>query len=101
MKRVLLLGAAGITTTLLTEKLGELMREVNEDYQVIACSVAEVATKGVQAEIILLSPQVRFNYAKIQQMFPEKVVLKIGVENFMSLNAEKVVEDLKNNLNNN
>ena len=61
MKRILLLCAAGITTS-------------------------------------LLSPQVRFNYAKIQQMFPDKLVLKIGAEDYKNLNAEKIIKDLKNNL---
>ena len=68
MKRILLLCAAGITTSLLTKKLDDLIREVNEEYQVIACPVAEVATQGIQ-QILLLSPQVRFNYAKIQRCF--------------------------------
>ena len=49
MKRILLLCAAGITTSLLTKKLDDLIREVNEEYQVIACPVAEVATQGIQA----------------------------------------------------
>ena len=98
MKRILLLCAAGITTSLLTKKLDDLIREVNEEYQVIACPVAEVATQGIQAEILLLSPQVRFNYAKIQQLFPDKLVLKIGAEDYKNLNAEKIIKDLKNNL---
>ena len=98
MKRILLLCAAGITTSLLTKKLDDLIREVNEEYQVIACPVAEVATQGIQAEILLLSPQVRFNYAKIQQMSPDKLVLKIGAEDYKNLNAEKIIKDLKNNL---
>lgn len=98
MKRVLLLCAAGITTSLLTKKLDDLIKVINKEYQVVAYPIAEVATQGIQAEVLLLSPQVRFNYAKIKHMFPDKLVLKIDAEDYKNLNAEKIINDLKSNL---
>lgn len=98
MKRILLLCAAGITTSLLTKKLDELVKEKNDQYEVVACPIAEVATLGQSAQMMLLSPQVRFNYGKIQQMFPNKLVIKIESDEYTSLEASKILRKIENNL---
>ena len=67
MKRILLLCAAGITTSLLTKKLDDLIRRSQpEEYQDYCLSC--YGSKGLKVfkqKFYLLKPsQVRFNYAK-------------------------------------
>lgn len=94
MKQVLLLCAAGLTTSMLKRRLEKLIEEKKIDIKMNTAPIAEVAYLGEQADILVLSPQVRFNHVKIQQMFPNKTIIQISEENYKSLNANEIIQQI-------
>lgn len=60
-------------------------------YEVSISAIAEAYREGNGKDVILLSPQVRFNINKIKQMFPDKIVMAIAKEDFASDHVEKVL----------
>lgn len=99
MKNILLLCASGVTSSLLAQKLNEVVENDLNDYYLISCSVCDVAKYVNDTVIMLLTPQVRFNYDKIQQMYPDKYILKIDNNDYKQLNIDNIFEMIKNQIN--
>lgn len=99
MKNILLLCASGVTSSLLTQKLNEIVENNLKDFHLIPCPVCDVAKYANDTVIMLLTPQVRFNYDKIQQMYPDKHVLKIDNNDYKQLNIDNIFEMIKNQIN--
>lgn len=74
MKRIIILCATGISSCRFVETLQMYKKTQQLAWDVKAYSIAEANTAGQEADIIVLTPQVRFNLAKIQQMFPNKEI---------------------------
>ena len=69
MSNILLLCASGVTSSLLAQKLNRIVENDLNGYNLITCSICDVARYADDTSIMLLTPQVRFNYDKIQQMY--------------------------------
>lgn len=98
MKNIILLCASGITSSLLTEKLNDLFKNNLNGYCLIPCPVCDVAKYADGSSVILLTPQARFNYEKIQQMYPDKYVLVIDNNDYQQLNIHHIFEMIKEKL---
>lgn len=98
MKTLLLLCSSGASASVLTHKLELLVKSKLENYQLIPCPITEVANYSKEATMLILTPQVRFNYTKIQQMYPDKTVLKIDIDDFNQLNIEQIYNMIETNL---
>lgn len=95
MRKVLLVCAAGMSTSLLMNKMRDYAKSVNYDMEVEAQPVSTVDEKGQDADVILLGPQIRFNLNKVKGMFPDKPVEAIDIQAYGTMNGEKVVKHVK------
>lgn len=95
MRKVLLVCAAGMSTSLLMNKMKEYASSISYDMQVEAHPVSAVEEKGKEMDIILLGPQIRFNLNKVKGFFPEKPIEAIDIQAYGTMNGEKVVKHVK------
>ena len=70
MKKIILLCAAGMSTSMLVKKMQEAAASESFDCEIAAYPTAEAKDKASDADVILLGPQVRFAKAKVQSACP-------------------------------
>lgn len=73
-KVIRLFCSAGMSTSLLVNKMKEEAKKAGKDYDIEAYSTGDAPKEGPAADVILLGPQVRFALKKFQAMFPDKPV---------------------------
>lgn len=71
MKKIVLLCASGMSTSMLVRKMKEAACAA-EGYEcsIDAFSASEAATKAADADVVLLGPQIRFQKNKIAEQVP-------------------------------
>lgn len=95
MRKVLLICAAGMSTSLLMNKMREYAESIHYDVQVDAHPVGSVAETGQDADVILLGPQIRFNLGKVQGMYPDKPVEAMDIQAYGTMNGQKIINRVK------
>lgn len=95
MKKVVLLCVAGLSTSILVNKIREAAKNDGFDCQVDAYAVAEAQQQGEGADVILIGPQARFHEKNIVKLFPSTPVAVIDMKDYGTLNGQKVLEQAK------
>lgn len=67
MKKIVLLCASGMSTSMLVKKMQEAAKAENYDCEIAAYSAVE---KASDADVVLLGPQIRFSKDKIAKELP-------------------------------
>ncbi|NLC96984.1 MAG: PTS sugar transporter subunit IIB [Erysipelotrichaceae bacterium] len=91
MKKIVLLCNQGLSTSVLVKNMREVVERNNLDYLVNAYSVDSAPTTAVDADVILLGPQIRYKQKEIQDLFPEKPVGIIDMAVYGMFDGKKVV----------
>ena len=73
MKKITLFCSAGMSTSLLVNKMREEAQKKGADYDINAYSLNEL-DKGADSDCILLGPQVRFALDKVKKAYPDKPI---------------------------
>lgn len=92
MTKIILLCSAGMSTSLLVNKMREYAKTINKEIQIEAYPISEAADKAVDANVILLGPQVRFQQSDIKEMFPDKIISVIDMRDYGLMDGKKVLE---------
>ena len=66
MKKIVLLCAAGMSTSMLVKKMQEAAVEMNVEADIAAYSISQVKEVTKDAHLVLLGPQVRYQLSKIK-----------------------------------
>ncbi|CAH0346471.1 PTS sugar transporter subunit IIB [Bacillus sp. CECT 9360] len=91
---ILLVCSAGMSTSLLVQKMEKSASEKDIDVRIWAVSVDEARTNLEEADVLLLGPQVRYKLSQFKVLAEEKGI-PIDVINPLDygvLNGEKVLE---------
>lgn len=99
MRKIVLFCAAGMSTSLLVTKMKEAAANMDYEVEINAYPLSEASEKGVDADIILLGPQVRFDLKKVQALFPEKKVEAIEMRAYGMMDGKAVITRVKQALN--
>jgi PTS system cellobiose-specific IIB component len=94
MKKIVLLCAAGMSTSLLVSKMKQYAEKIGYEAEISAHPVAEASQRGAKADIIMLGPQVRYEQKKIESMVKCPVVA-IDMQDYGMMNGKNVVEMAK------
>lgn len=97
--KIVLICSAGMSTSLLVNKMQKAATEQGIEADIAAYPEAEVTKVGGDADIILLGPQVRFELKKIRGLFPDKPVEVIDMKDYGMMNGKKVLADTIKRLN--
>ena len=95
MRKIVLLCAAGMSTSMLVTKMKKAAEELGYECDINAYPVAEAKTRGEDADIVLLGPQVRFNLSKVQKECPNCVVEAIDMAADGTMDGAKVIKHVK------
>lgn len=94
MVNILLVCAAGMSTSLLVKKMKEYAATTGKDVNIWAVGEADIKANWEKADIILLGPQVKYQEPKIKAMVQDKVpVVVIDMMSYGTMNGKKVLED--------
>lgn len=95
MKKIYLFCAAGMSTSLLVTKMQQYADSIGYEAEITAFPVSEAKEKGVDADIILLGPQVKFETNRIKADLPNKIVEPIDMMAYGMMDGKKVIEQVK------
>lgn len=91
---ILLCCAAGMSTSLLVQKMEQAAKDKGIDAKIWAVSADEVKSHIDQAEVLLLGPQVRYKLAQLKKEGEERgiPVDVISTIDYGTLNGKNVLE---------
>ncbi|MGT2800303.1 PTS sugar transporter subunit IIB [Streptococcus marmotae] len=67
MKKIVLLCSAGLSTSMLVEKMKVAAKELDIECSIAAYPIAEAEKEGSTADVIFLGPQVRFQIDAVRE----------------------------------
>ena len=89
---ILLVCSAGMSTSLLVNKMKESAAARGLECKIDAHPVGQVMQVGPDADVILLGPQVRFELNNTRNKFPNKPVDVINMQDYGMMRGEKVLD---------
>lgn len=95
MRKIVLLCAAGMSTSMLVIKMKKYAESEGYDCEIDAHAVSEAKQYGAEADIVLLGPQVRFNLAKVKEQCPNCPVEAIDMAAYGAMDGAKVIRRVK------
>lgn len=97
-KKIVMLCANGFTTTMLRNKIREEIEKAGLDYTVDAYPLTEIETVAVDADMILLGPQVRFQYSKTKAKYANIPVEMIDSQALAFADGKKILKQITDQL---
>lgn len=98
MVKVVICCASSLTTNVMVAKVKKACEEHNFDAEIVALAETAV-TKDIDADIILLAPQIRYTKADVEKIVENKIpVAVIDNIDFATINGDAVVELVKSTL---
>ncbi|MBF4695670.1 PTS sugar transporter subunit IIB [Fusibacter ferrireducens] len=91
MTKIVLLCAAGMSTSLLVTKMKAYSEKQGYDYTISAHPISEVQSKAGDASCILLGPQVRFELESIQKKMSGIPVEAVDMMAYGMMDGAKVI----------
>lgn len=95
MKKIVLICAAGMSTSLLVQKMREAAEKTGYACDINAYAMADVDQAKEGADIVLLGPQVRFSLKKIQERCPDIPVEAINPQDYGKMDGESVLNHVR------
>lgn len=92
MKNIVLFCAAGMSTSLLVQKMQAAAAAKNYPCTIAAYGLSELNDKGKDADCILLGPQVRYNQDKVRAAYPDKPLMVIDMKLYGMMKGKEVLE---------
>jgi len=97
-KMVMLVCSAGMSTSLLVNKIKTIVEEKSLEIQIMAASEAEAKSYQGRVDVLLLGPQVKFLAKKMEELMGERGT-KVGIIDSLSygtLDGEAVLKQILN-----
>lgn len=94
MKNIMLVCSAGMSTSLLVQKMEAAAKESGIECRIWAVAEADAKRQMDEADVILLGPQVRFLKAQMQKAIGERSIKLdvIDTMNYGRMNGKAVLE---------
>ena len=94
MKNIMLVCAAGMSTSLVVNKMQEEAEKQNIEAKIWAVGESEVRNHYENADIILLGPQVRFLEKKIKEIVDGSLeIVVMNMQDYGMVNGAKIFND--------
>ena len=97
MRKIVLLCAAGMSTSALVRKMKDHAENTGNACDISAHPVAE-AKSFEDADFILLGPQVRFRLKEVQEQLPNNHVEVIDMKDYGMMNGSGVLDRVRKEL---
>jgi PTS system cellobiose-specific IIB component len=94
MKKVLLICAMGMSTSVLTEKMNKYAKENGFDYSISAQGL-NANLSDCDADVVLIGPQIRFQEKNIKQRLGNKIpVGAIEMADYGTMNVQAILKQV-------
>ena len=90
--QILLSCTSGLTTSFFADKLNDAAKTLDLDFNFSAVSFATIYESAVNKDVILLAPQIAYEYNKLKEVLADKIVLRIPGQTFASYNTGDVLK---------
>lgn len=97
-RKILLCCSGGLTTGYFAQQLQEAADLLSLDYDFCAVPWEKLGTAGLDAEAVLLAPQIAYQYKVARTLLPEKLVLKIPVKIFAGYDVSGLLAFIRTEL---
>lgn len=77
MKKILLVCSAGMSTSLLVNKMKDAAKSSGEEVEINALAIAECSSVINDVDIVLLGPQVRFQKPQVEKLTNGSVPVEV------------------------
>ena len=77
MKKILLVCSAGMSTSLLVNKMRDAAKECGEEVEINALAIAECSSVINDVDIVLLGPQVRFQKPVVEKLANGRIPVEV------------------------
>lgn len=98
MKKIVLLCAAGMSTSLLVTKMLESAKKQGLEYDIHAYSINNAKDCILGADLILLGPQVRYKLSEVKKLASNIPVEVIDMVAYGMVDGEKIIKGIANKL---
>ena len=89
---ILLVCAAGMSTSLLVNKMNEAAKAKGMELEINAYPIGSLDKYASAADVILLGPQVRYELNNVKGKYPDKPVSVMDMRDYGMMNGEKVLD---------
>lgn len=100
MKKIMLVCAAGMSTSLLVTKMIAAAKELGDEIEIFALPISEGEKKLAEVDCVLLGPQVRFQKAQIEKAIAQQkldlAVAVIDMKDYGMMNGKAVYQTALN-----
>ncbi len=94
MKKILLVCSAGMSTSLLVNKMKEAAKAKGIEVWIDALPVAESSSAIDGVDIVLLGPQVRFQKSNVEKLVDGRIPVEvIDMRLYGTMNGKAILED--------
>lgn len=90
--RILLSCTSGMTTSYFASELTKAAETLRIDYEFSAVSFSRIYEKGFDFDVILLAPQIHFEFERVDQIFRDAIVMKIPTAVFAQYNTGELIK---------
>ena len=94
--RVLLSCTSGLTTSFFASELNRAASELKLSYEFSAVSFSHIYDKGFDYDMILLAPQIHYEFDKAKEIFRTQTVMKIPAAVFAAYSTGGLIEMIIN-----
>ena len=95
MKKIFLLCSAGMSTSLLVNKMKEAAKSQGYEYDITATSLANLKDVKDEADVILLGPQVRFDKERVEKEAQNIPVSVIDMTAYGMMDGQRVLNQAR------
>lgn len=96
MKKIMLVCAAGMSTSLLVTKMEAAARDAGDEIEIFALPISDGEKKLSEVDCVLLGPQVRFQKTQIEKLIADQglnlPVDVINMKDYGMMNGKAVYE---------
>ncbi|GFZ33512.1 PTS sugar transporter subunit IIB [Clostridium zeae] len=93
MKRILIVCAAGMSTSLLVNKMMSAANDRNIDIEIFALPISKCANVGSTVDAVLLGPQVKFLKGQVDKIIKGRVpVVVIDMKDYSMMDGKVVLD---------
>ncbi len=98
MRKIILLCAGGMSTSILMTKMNNYAKQINYECTVKAYAKDRAADVAADADIIMIGPQIGYAMEEIQSNLPDKKIILMNMSDYGFQRADVFIEQVKKEL---
>jgi len=95
MKKIVLLCAGGLSTSMLVAKMKEVAATEGYDCEIDAFGITAAESVVPSSDITLLGPQIKFKLDSLREKYPGKVIEAIDMVAYGMMDGKKVIDMIR------